>query len=175
MFAFAVEYAKAQDGIKAAVKAGYSEKSANHSSAKMLRNPLVIAEIAKQYQIIANAAKLTPKWVLDQLQTIVKRCMQSEPVYDSNGEPTGEYRFDSKGANTALGLIGKHLGMFTDRLELSGHVSVDQLTEEQRAERMVALLSRVRSRLPLQISGTIQDATVQADLPTNPSECSVDS
>ena len=32
---------------------------------------------------------------------------------------TGEFSFDSKGATKALELLGKHLGMYTDKMEVS--------------------------------------------------------
>ena len=37
--------------------------------------------------------------------------MQEEPVYDKEGNPTGEYRFDSAGAIGALRILAKFLGM----------------------------------------------------------------
>jgi phage terminase small subunit len=44
--------------------------------------------------------------------------MAREPVLDSKGEPTGEYKFNAMGANKALELIGKHLGLFKDVQEV---------------------------------------------------------
>ena len=41
--------------------------------------------------------------------------MQVRPVLDNRGQSTGEYRWDGHVANRALELIGKHLGMFTER------------------------------------------------------------
>lgn len=46
--------------------------------------------------------------------------MQAEPVLDSRGKPTGEYRYDGSVANKALELLGKHLGLFKDKVEHSG-------------------------------------------------------
>jgi len=49
--------------------------------------------------------------------------MTEEPVMirGPNGmEPSGEYKFDSSGANRSLELIGRHFKMFTDKVELSG-------------------------------------------------------
>jgi hypothetical protein len=39
---------------------------------------------------------------------VFERCMQHKPVLDKDGNPTGEYRFDSAGAARALELMGKH-------------------------------------------------------------------
>lgn len=47
--------------------------------------------------------------------------------YGSDGEPTGEYQFDSKGALRALELIGKHLGMYNDKLQVTNKIDTGQL------------------------------------------------
>lgn len=57
-------------------------------------------------------AGLDRGWVISRLMTVTERCMQAEPVLDKNGEPTGEYKFDSGGANRALELLGKTMRMF---------------------------------------------------------------
>lgn len=55
---------------------------------------------------------LDREWVISRLMTVAERCMQAEPVLDKTGEPTGEYKFDSSGANQALKMLGDTMGMF---------------------------------------------------------------
>lgn len=55
---------------------------------------------------------LDREWVISRLMSVVDRCMQSEPVLDKKGEPTGEFQFDSSGANTALRMLGDTMGLF---------------------------------------------------------------
>ena len=43
---------------------------------------------------------------------VYSRCMQSEPVLDADGEPTGEYRFNANGATNALDKLAKHFGLY---------------------------------------------------------------
>lgn len=82
-------------------------------------NPKVRARIGELSQIATDRAiertGLTREWVIDKLQTMVERCMQAEPVYqmvDGERVETGEYQFDSSGANQALRMLGDTLGMF---------------------------------------------------------------
>lgn len=63
---------------------------------------------------------LDREWVISRLMTVVERCMQAEPVKDKDGNETGEYKFDSNGANRALQLLGSELGMFTPKEEKPG-------------------------------------------------------
>ena len=45
----------------------------------------------------------------------VKMAKRAVPVFDREGEPTGEYEQQLAAANRALELIGKELGMFVDQ------------------------------------------------------------
>lgn len=55
---------------------------------------------------------LDREWVISRLMQVAERCMQAEPVLDRKGKPTGEYQFDSAGANTALRMLGDTMGLF---------------------------------------------------------------
>jgi hypothetical protein len=57
---------------------------------------------------------LDRRYVLQTLKTVVDRSLQAEPVLDSEGNPTGEFKFDSRGATAAAIAIGKELGMFRE-------------------------------------------------------------
>jgi len=57
--------------------------------------------------------------VLANIRTVATRCMQAVPVLDAEGNPTGEYRFDAANALRGFELVGKYLGIWRDRLELT--------------------------------------------------------
>lgn len=80
------------------------------------RNPLVVERINELAAIAAQNAILKSgldrEWVISRYMKVVDRCMQAEPVMDNKGNPTGEYRFDATGANTALRALGDTLGLF---------------------------------------------------------------
>ena len=41
---------------------------------------------------------------------------------DRDGKPTGEYQYQGNVANKALELLGRHLGMFVDRIAHEGEL-----------------------------------------------------
>ena len=65
--------------------------------------------------------------------------MQAVPVMDREGHETGEWEFDSGGANRALELLGKHLQLFGDGDDSGvakiGAAVLRMLTTEAQAER----------------------------------------
>lgn len=117
----------------AAQEAGYSPSGrADASADRLMANPLVRAAIEERLRRARDKSDLDEAYVITRLQKIAERCMTAEPVL-MDGEPTGEYRFDSGGANRSLELLGKHLGMFADRLlvdDLRGK-SDDELEAER--------------------------------------------
>lgn len=74
-------------------------------------------------------ASVDRAWVLSRLMKVADRCMQAEPVM-KNGENTGEYKFDSAGANRSLELLGKELGMFVERKQIDMN-PLGQKTDEE--------------------------------------------
>lgn len=80
---------------------------------------------------LAMRNTVSVEWVLNNLKEVVERCMQAEPVLIRDGDEwieSGEYQFAHSGANKSLELIGKHLGMFTDKLEHSGKIELPNIT-----------------------------------------------
>lgn len=140
---FAREYLIDMNGTQAAIRAGYSEKTAYSIASNLLKKVEVQSLIEELREERAKRLNLDAYWVLKRLKEISDKSMQAEPVYQWDYEaqsmvPTGEFKFDSAGANKSTELIGKHLGMFSDklRLEHSGeitnvHVVVDYGDEEE--------------------------------------------
>lgn len=118
--AFVREYLIDLNGKQAAIRAGYSAATAEQQASRLLRSVKVKAMVDEAMAERAARTEITADWVLGNLKSIAERCMQQEAVRGPDGEPSGEFKFDASGANRALELIGKHLGMFTDRVEHSG-------------------------------------------------------
>jgi phage terminase small subunit len=98
-------------------------------ASRLLANDRVARAIEEANQKRADKLELSAEWVLENLKNVAIRCQQAEPVMVFDYEEkkmveTGEYQFDSKGANRALELIGKHLGIFENKLNITGSVPV---------------------------------------------------
>lgn len=118
---FCEEYLISLNGTQAAIKAGYSKNSARQIAEENLSKPDIKEFIEKRQSELSDKLNITQEWVLTRLKSISDRCMQQEPVMVHNGEEwveSGEFKFDSSGANKATELIGKHLGMFITKMEL---------------------------------------------------------
>ena len=93
---------------------------------KLRKLGLVEAEIEQQEE----RTEITADYILNSLKEVVERCKQAIPVMekvDGKLKETGEWKFDSAGANKALELLGKNKKLFTDKLELSGKLTLEQL------------------------------------------------
>lgn len=119
--------------------AGLSQRKAYKEAfdtSKMQDNTIdvVACNLAKQDKIAIRLNQLTERraektgWSVDKLikefEEIKEMCKASVPVLDRQGEPTGEYRFDSSGAVKSLENIGKLLGMYTEKLQHSGFIGI---------------------------------------------------
>ena len=86
------------------------------------RRTLRVARDALLGRALAIPYEQASDWVVQQLVDVVKKSKEPEPVmewdYDEKAlVKTGEYTFDSKGATKALELLGKHLGMYVEKVE----------------------------------------------------------
>lgn len=93
------------------------------------------------------------EWVIGRLARVVERCMQAAPVMDKKGNPVyveledGDeapaFVFNSMGANRALELLGKEIGLFVERKETGKPGEFKKvLDEDERTE----MRDRVRKR-----------------------------
>ena len=147
--AFIKEYLIDLNATKAAIRAGYSEKWAGTNADKLLKNTKIAAAIQKAMDERANKLEITAERVLQEIAKLAFGNIKN--VYASNGQlippqdlpeevaatitevteeqlGTGEgavlvrrkYKIADKKAN--LELLGKHLRLFTDRLEVKDDI-----------------------------------------------------
>jgi phage terminase small subunit len=130
--AFVREYLKDPNATQAAKRAGYSAKTAYAQGSALLKHPEVSAAVGRGQERLGQKAEVTAVWILENLREVAERCLQKVPVMVRDGKDMrqatdvdgeGVWEFDSGGANRSLELLGKHLKMFTDKIEHSGEVS----------------------------------------------------
>lgn len=116
---FIDEYLVDLNATQAAKRSGYSAHTAMEQGYQLLQNTSVLGHLRVKQEALAKRTELTQDWVISRLKEVAERCMSAEPVLDHDGEPTGEYIFQANGANRSLELLGKHIGMFNDKLKIT--------------------------------------------------------
>ena len=128
---FAREYLLDLNATQAAIRAGYSPKTAYSMGQRLLKNVEVQKAVQRAMDERSKRTEVDADYVLTNLLEIVERCMQRAPVMHKGKQVVDEegndvWCFDGKVAVRALELLGKHKGMFTDKLqtEHSGGISI---------------------------------------------------
>jgi phage terminase small subunit len=130
---FVEEYLVDLNATQAAVRAGYSERTAYSQGQRMLKDVEVAAAVQAAMDSRAQRTEITADYVLSNIAEVVERTMQRAPVMVGRGEDRTQltddegrhvWEFNANGANKALELLGKHLKLFTDKVEHSGGVTV---------------------------------------------------
>jgi len=116
---FVKEYLVDLNATQAAIRAGYSEKTAGVIGPENLAKPCIKDAIKEQLDKRMNKVEITAEYVLSTIKNTIERCAQAEQVIDKDGSPTGEYRFDSAAVLKGSELLGKYLKLFTDKTEVS--------------------------------------------------------
>lgn len=116
---FVLEYLKDLNGTQAAIRAGYSQKTAYAIAEENLRKPEIAAAVKDAMDQRAKRVEISADYVLSTIQETIERCRQAEPV-KIGGEESGEYKFDSNAVLKGAELLGKHLKLWTDKQEITG-------------------------------------------------------
>ena len=120
---FCNEYLIDLNATQAAIRAGYSQKTARSIANENLTKPDIQKYIQELQEGIKKRNRISQDEIIQDLIEVKNRCMQNVPVmyYDKaekewkqevneDGEPV--YKFDSQGATKALDLLGKITGIY---------------------------------------------------------------
>ena len=108
--AFVREYLIDLNASAAARRAGYSARTSDRTGYDLLRNPEVEAAIQTALKERAEKAAVTAEWVLERLR------IEAEGL---GPDTTASARI------RASELLGKHLGILTDKTEHSGGITIE--------------------------------------------------
>lgn len=129
---FVSEYLIDLNATQAAIRAGYSKKTARQIGEQNLSKLDISKAIAEAQGKRSERTDINQDYVIKTIVETIERCSQAKPVYDRNGEPVmietpdgklaPAYKYDAANVLKGAELLGKHLGMFTDRVD---HTSSD--------------------------------------------------
>jgi phage terminase small subunit len=102
---FVLEYMKDKNATQAAIRAGYSKKTAYSIGVQLLKDLEVQQFLKEKCDEVAAEASITATGIVEQLRAIA----QNPLAKDSD-------------RIRALELIGKYVGMFTERVEMKGQI-----------------------------------------------------
>ena len=105
---FIDEYCVDRNGKQAAIRSGYSKNTAEQQASRLLSNVKVQEEIEAKLNRLSVKTEITAEWVLKELQNTYNMAKQLG---------------DLAPANKSLELIGKHIGMFTDKVKMDANVT----------------------------------------------------
>lgn len=142
---FVDEYLVDLNATQAAIRAGYSPKTANEQAARLLANVSVQAAIAERMKARQTRTEITQDMVVAELARIAfgnKRALMkwgpdgvklvdSSTITDEDAamvsevsetvtEAGGTIKLKTHDKVKALELLGRHLGMFKEKVELTG-------------------------------------------------------
>ena len=120
-YAFVQEYLIDKNGTQAAIRAGYSPKTANEQAARLLAKVSVDQVVTSELAKLSEKAGITVEAVI----TTIKRLLKS-------AEDTGNLHAALK----ACDMLAKHLGMYVERIEEKKDIHItwgqpDQIIEAE--------------------------------------------
>ncbi len=118
---FVAEYLVDLNATQAAIRAGYSEKSATAEGSRLLVNTKVAAAVAAAQAKRSERTEITQDYVLAVITNTIERCQQAKAVTDHDGKETGEWTFNANAVLKGAELLGRHLAMFTDKQTVTHH------------------------------------------------------
>lgn len=137
---FCDEYLIDANATQAAIRAGYSKKTARSQGQRLLTNVDIKTYIDEQLEKIHNEKIADAKEVMIYLTSVLRGESQSEiVVVEGTGDGCSDARRmtklpDERERLKAAELIGKRYGMFTDKVNVEGAVPVvivDDLEDDE--------------------------------------------
>jgi len=107
---FIKEYLIDLNATRAAISAGYSEKTAYSQGQRLLKHVEVSAKLSESVQKLTEKLEISTEYVLTGIKDIVERSIKRGDEYDAFAALKG------------YELLGKYRKLFTDKIEHSGQI-----------------------------------------------------
>lgn len=120
---FVDEYIISGNATQAAIKAGYSKKTANRIATENLSKPVIKTAIDKRNAEIQSEKTMDMQEVVELLASIARGETTEETVTNKGDVIETATRNSDK--LKALELIGKRFGAWTDKKEISGNLDIE--------------------------------------------------
>lgn len=120
---FITEYIIDSNATQAAIRSGYSKRSAMQIGEQNLRKHEIKCKIDEHMKQRALDNGVTADMVLKDLLELKDKCLGRKPIRLTHTNKDGNYEiiekviFDASGAKASLELLGKHLKLFVDKVE----------------------------------------------------------
>jgi phage terminase small subunit len=133
---FCQEYIASNNASKAALKAGYSKKTCKAQGSLLLDKPFIRNRINELKEQRSVRTGINADYVLNKIKETIERCSQAVPYEEWNHstkqrDPTGEWKFEHMGVLKGCELLGKHLALFTEKIEHSGKIELEKLSDDE--------------------------------------------
>jgi phage terminase small subunit len=141
--AFAREYVKDNNGKEAAIRAGYDEKYAKQQAYENLTKPYLKEVIQEKQAVLAEKAQVSAEFVINNFLEILNFNKQIEEFTQNDGENVRVKKkmIDAQAALKASELLGKHLGLFVEKLQVTGKDGKDLIPIEERKTNLARKLA----------------------------------
>ena len=116
---FVDEYLVDLNATRAAIRAGYSEKTAEFQASRLLKNVKIEKMLSIRMKARERRTAITHDKVLEDIERIKQNAMQLVPDKDGNMTMANH-----AAALKAAELQGRHLGMFNYKIEVAGTISI---------------------------------------------------
>lgn len=147
---FVEEYLVDLNATQAAIRAGYSAKTANEQGARLLTNVSVAEAISERRLALSKTAEVTQERIVAEYARMAfydPASIAGQPMSGPGDIPnlpedvrraivgwgwdkSGNFTLKLADKNAALTSLGRHLGMFTDKVEHSGEMKLNILPED---------------------------------------------
>lgn len=120
---FCLEYLKDFNGTQAAIRAGYSKKTANEQASRLLANVNIQNQIKENNQKVEKSSIMDIQEIQERLTNMARGDLQEEVIVvtgDGDGYSSAQVMKKQIGAKDqakALELLGKANGLFIDKVQ----------------------------------------------------------